>query len=174
MRLHVNRLEKCPLNRPTTPQSCSDTMGAYPKVGAHIHKASRDSIDRKDSIAALVATRRFPRGPSAIARFVIAVVVDAVNLHPFGAFSKIAQERRKFLPCPVISDAPTTVVLKLRGVWIGAALLHRIPRSISSGLIPPAIVTMLDGHNSGPFVVVLVAGRQRQLTACCDSIQLAA
>lgn len=76
-----------------------------------------------------------PRGPAAVRRLIMAVVVDAVQRVLSGrAWTHVIQKGLKGLtPLRAYRDAPPTVVLESAPPWIQTALLHSLPRRVFSG-----------------------------------------
>ena len=72
--------------------------------------------------------------PSAVPRFVITVIVDAIQLLSLRGFSHISQKVFKFLPALADSNSPCTVILIDGRFWIGASLDHVIPAAIDRSL----------------------------------------
>jgi len=70
------------------------------------------------------------RGPAAVARFVIAVVVDAVNRQSWRAIAHVVAEVFKARPPFADGDPAATVERKVNSVRIQAAFFHCYPGSI--------------------------------------------
>ncbi len=109
--------------------------------------------------------------PTAIARFVVAIVVDSVN-GVFGRrlFAHVRPEDSELVPpCVTDGNAPAAVVLISRIVRIVAAIFHGLPGSIFCGIPSSmfsdgvhmetaATLRRTDPHGFGLFNHCLAAG----------------
>src|SRR5437867_9395679 len=85
---------------------------------------------------ALVVALLFPRSPSAVARFVTAVVIKSVNCHAGGAFAHIREEVLEaigviFMPAGAYFDAARAVVSEVTLTCAVAPSVHSPPRAES-------------------------------------------
>ena len=69
--------------------------------------------------------------PSAVGRFVIAVVVDAIERRFWRSYSHVGKKVVEQFPRIAEGDASSSVVFKSDDIGIGAALDHATPRLIS-------------------------------------------
>lgn len=73
----------------------------------------------------------FPSRPAAVSRFVVSIVVDAVERVAIRRFrSHIRKKVRKCTPTIANRDAPTAVILPVPRAGIGASLNHSIPSTV--------------------------------------------
>jgi hypothetical protein len=72
-------------------------------------------------------------GPTAVARFVVAVVVDAINRKSIGPLAHVGKELFKRIPSSAYRNSPSSIVLKVLTAWIGASFNHSSPNTISFG-----------------------------------------
>lgn len=101
---------------------------------------SRFAVVLNDAIRPLIVRLHDLGGPAHVARFVVAVVVDAVKRMLLGwPLPNVAQERMEVMP-PLLADANASrpVVLEHSLSWLVAARVHLSPnhelgRDVSSG-----------------------------------------
>ena len=88
-----------------------------------------------NDIVASVTALLFSRCPTAVRRFVVAVIVDAVDgqIVPVAVGHGPGVEIAKHIPFRAYADAARAIILPIRGLWIGAALLHAFPNVIDAG-----------------------------------------
>jgi hypothetical protein len=81
-----------------------------------------------------VAELLFLRGPAAVARLVVAVVVDAIERVASGRpWAYVSEERHEIVPLTADTDAATAVVVVLRVALVAAALFHAVPHYVLGG-----------------------------------------
>ena len=82
-------------------------------------------------------------GPPAVARLVVAIIVDSVERQHWRRGTHIREEVLKFAPTFTNSDASSAVMLPLFCVGVRAALPHSPPASVDAGVCHP--VSQLEG-----------------------------
>lgn len=97
---------------------------------------------------ALVGTLFLGSRPSAIARFVVAVVVDAVKGCPNGTWPHIGKEVLKGVPAFADRDSSASIAVEVGSSWVGAALVHIVPDDVLTAPSPLAGMAMLSGVGS--------------------------
>ena len=109
------------------------------------HDAARVARCRQDSRVCLaVAPARASivgllarSGPAAVAWFVVAVVVDALERQSIWTPAHVCNEARERVP-PFLADRDTAsaVVVERLRAWVGATLNHRLPRVVLGAMCP--------------------------------------
>lgn len=85
---------------------------------------------RRSSSSAPIGRLLLRRGPSAISRFIIAVVADPIKRGALRAWTHIAQKRREIAPRAADRNAPAAVVCETRHARIYAPFDHAFPTAI--------------------------------------------
>lgn len=85
----------------------------------------------------------FMSGPSAIARFIVAFVVDAIKRAVYRPSTHIAEKVLKFFPSGANSDSAPAITLPRVVVLIRATLNHMLPRYVGWGAFVSSIVAVL-------------------------------
>src|SRR6478736_6735859 len=122
----------------------------------------------------------FRCNPSAIARLVIAVVVDAVNLLAFRHFPHIGKEVVEQLPPLTDLDTPPAVVLVLLGLWVHAPTAYVGPDAIHARLAACLCMTVAQSWRLRLHLILVEAATalgstraQRIASDGCDSSTIA-
>jgi hypothetical protein len=150
---HLNRLRQRALDRPAAfqpiPKSARVHAQASGPFGDRKRLASVSERRTGASIVALLDARR----PAAVARRVVAVVVDAFQSSALGSRAHVGVEVRKLVPARTDLDAAPAVTRERGARWIRAALPHGLPHLIFG--CPATRVTMR--HVRGLRVVLASA-----------------
>ena len=93
------------------------------------------TVKNDPCIAASVTVLDLRRRPSAIAGFVVSVVVDPVKRHPRRTFAHVFKEWFERLPTVAKRDASATVVFPLRPAGVGASAFHGFPSAPRFGCV---------------------------------------
>jgi hypothetical protein len=106
--------------------------GIIKREGGYSNRAADKELrPAKPSAAAAIVCLRRERRPSAVARLVIAVIVDAVKRQALRASAHVRQKCRIALqPASADANASAAVVCVFRRVWIRASLYRVSPCSI--------------------------------------------
>lgn len=107
-----------------------------------------------------VARLLFPCGPPTIGRFVIPIVVDAIDRGSIGSFAHISEEiDEAILTHPAITHGNTTatIVLISNGLGITAPTKHRLPRNVSSRAFHAVFIRWVIGADWSRRVRVILA-----------------
>lgn len=111
------------------------------------HLASSFRAGQKHVVAAVVLLG-LCIGPSAVAGFVIPVIVDAVNGGAgAGPGSHIGVEAREVMPAFAHSDSSAAVVRKALVVGIAASVLHGGPSGVLAASLHPMLSASLASRN---------------------------
>lgn len=140
--------------RPTPTKPLIDAGIADLKMATQHSNAASYAIDRVIAVVAPVLGLLKSCPPTAITRFVVAVVVrPSVNLKTLWAFSHVAQERLKgVLPAFANRNSTSSVVGEIDNVGITTSLDKRSPFGVGTRQFPASSVPMLkatlgDGFN---------------------------
>jgi len=151
----MGRLSECKLSRPPTANPPSYGWRFNAKHLRKLRQASGDTTHGKNVIVAFISTLLSTRCPSAISRFVISIIVNALKGATFGPLSHVVGKVNKRTPSFTNSYAPTSVILKFYNIRICAASNHSCPNPVQFGScesFPDAIKFCL-GHDIGYFSV---------------------
>lgn len=121
-------------------------MAATITPGATKARSQAVLQDAGQRLRSLVALLLASCGPTNVARFVVAVVIDPIKAHAFRTLAHVGKEVLEFLPTFADKDAPSTPVLKSGMGLPSAALNHRVPnvvlRRIASAVSRDYLVTI--------------------------------
>lgn len=111
------------------------------------------------SVLSLLKARR----PTAVARLIVAAVVDALNRMLFSrTWPHVPKELREVEPLFTKRNAATAVTVKMRGLGVGASALHGPPTPILMGFVA---AVFCDGVNmkapAGTVAAVIQICRNR-------------
>lgn len=120
-----------------------------------IHERHGAPIVRQNSCGSLVSSLLFHRCPTAIARFVVAVVVLAFNSHPSWTLTHVGKEVSEVSPSLADGDSPAAVMFERFAVWIAAPLNHRVPGHVHAGLRHPVLLAVAATTLDCPKVLLV-------------------
>jgi hypothetical protein len=98
------------------------------------------------------------RRPATIARFVVTVVVNAVDAPALGSLAHIGKEVHKGAPSFADRNSPAAIIRPLRASRVGTARNHTVPRMISTRGVATLfrVAVMLCGQRIAVVLPVLV------------------
>lgn len=129
-----------------------------------LDQQSCDTVDGHRRIVASIPSLFDGRSPSAIVRRVALIIVDSFNRVAIGRQAHVDNERFEGItPASANTNATSTVGRKVFGLWIVAAVLHRVPREIrsSSRRIATAITARLTVAKSASWSDIEVVPAHR-------------
>lgn len=110
-----------------------------------------------------------PRGPAAVAGFVIAVVVDAIQRQARRWFAHILEEGLEAVPPPGADGDPApAVILKRFFVRVVAALHHSVPSAVRMAWLAVPIMPVSSSRPAG--VTAEAAARSGMAIAQSDTV----
>lgn len=135
-------------------QSCKQNARGHVQFGGPVRQALRFIAERHQVISATIPRLLSLRGPSAVVRGVVAVVVNAVNgiAARLWARPHVGNEMVvRLKPAVADGDAPAAVMFERSIVRIGAALFHGPPNVELSRDVAVPCVAMFQVDACGGF-----------------------
>lgn len=122
------RCGQCSLNAPSKFLDSLFGRAVWnPEPFAPGRQALRATAEMNGDVPPVVSRLLLRRGPNAIARFVIAVVVLALDGHSERCLAHVGEEVLKVQPAVTNLDAASAVLMKTGAVLVVASGLHRSP-----------------------------------------------
>lgn len=155
----VRRRADCALWSPAPPEPSANNVA----VGSYLARPlrmSHGSTERSNcSIAAAIILLLLHGGPPTVARFVVAVVVDAIYRHMRRSLAHVEQEVLKLLPSLANCNTSPTVQSEYASFRVFASAMHFDPNSVRSGWLTAGGFAMLDVFGSQPGLCVQAPAR---------------
>lgn len=129
--MDLNRLSKSAFGRPTPDYSCLCGTVSDTEYFGKVSQTTSDAANGKKAIISRVAGLFSSSGPTAISRFVIAIVVDAVNRLANGALAHIGKKILELIPSFTNTNSSAPIVFVLRNMFVSAPGTHTCPTSVS-------------------------------------------
>ena len=130
------------LDRPSVREPFPDRLVFHSETFAQFSKAGSDSTESHNLVGSSVPHLFFVRNPTAVARLVISVVVDAVNLFAWRLLFHVLQKVFKDLPSFAHFYSTSSVSSKAFDVWIRASGFHCSPNAPSFASITSPCVSV--------------------------------
>lgn len=144
----IRRIERTRDRPPLTVEPRRERRARQSETVAPIRKTERDSVVSNQAIRRAVAILLLHRGPAAILRRVIAIIVHAVERAIGRTWTEIGQEILKGCPSFANTDAAFSVA-PIMGITTSA--VHRGPSPIFAGVFVRACGAVDEGPHFGYF-----------------------
>lgn len=144
------RLSESVMNRPMAfDKPILNEAGRYSSNFRPLGEIQSSPIVRQQAICSLVVCLFFSGGPSAVSRFVVPVIVDAVNGMTVRRHSHVVNEElERCTPSFTDVDSAPTIEMEVFSFRIGATVSHAAPYTESSMITEPV---RLIGWNQFPL-----------------------
>ncbi len=144
----IQRFSQCAFERPTILETHCQGLQAQPESFSPLHHAKGFAVEHQEAITASIPRLLFLRRPSDIARLIVPVVVDTVNLmRGRRTRAEVRIECAEGSPPQFANrDASPAIVVEGLMVRIGTSIKHTAP-DFELGRLPHA---MLESSRSGP------------------------
>lgn len=116
---------------PSLTKTVPYSININPKMFTKFRQATSDSTNRQDSIASRISGLFLSSGPSAITRFVISVVVNAIQGKPGRCFSHVREKTSEIIPSCTDRNSTSSITMKRIFLRIIAAFNHVSPHNHS-------------------------------------------
>lgn len=133
--------EESVIHFPTEMQAHTDTVIIDSKVPAKVGEASRHAFDGLPSRCSFIVGLLKVGGPFHVTRFIVSVVIDAMDTVVFRTLAKIRQKIVKILPAVTHFNTTTAIIWIFFEVLIMTSSNHGSPYSISKRELrsPPGV-----------------------------------
>lgn len=118
------------LQSPSSANSARHGVWTNANSGGPVREIKGLSVERKENGPSAIGQLLFGRRPAAIARFVIAVVVDAVKRHSVWSRPHIGEEILKYKPAIADLDSASSIKVPIGCLGIAAPIFHTAPQGV--------------------------------------------
>lgn len=132
-RLAFDRGRQCPLNRPATGQPAAYQVLRESEVIGPLADCQTQSAKFNNTIRTPVVLLRFSGCPAAVARFVIARIIEPLDRMAVRARPHVSEEHHRIVPWGINGNSARSIVRVFRMLRVIAAPHHGLPGLVGAG-----------------------------------------
>lgn len=158
MALNLDWRKEGSFRAPSPLDPCIGNIKRNAEMASELSYATANSINREIMVETGVLLLLQLGLPLAVARFVIAVIINSSKSQTLRAFTHILQKVLKLQPGLAYLNAPPSVTWKGSVIGILASLKHHRPSFVGGGLGEVSGVSVYFRHGIGSFSAVFSGG----------------